>query len=82
MRHVIAFAVILPAIALTASAASAAGTDKFCLKGPGKEMNCNYQTMAACDKAKMSGQSCVANPSATTGSGMTKSTTSPLKKKY
>ncbi len=80
MRHVIALAVILLAGSLTASAASAAGTGKYCLKGPGATLNCNYQTMASCDKAKTGAQSCVANPSSTTGSGMTKSTTSPAKK--
>jgi hypothetical protein len=73
MRHVIALAVILP-VALAASAASAAGTGKYCLKGPGKTLNCQYQTMAACDKVKKGSQTCVSNPSSTTGMG-----TSPKK---
>jgi hypothetical protein len=67
MRHVIALAVILP-VALAASAASAAGTGKYCLKGPGKTLKCHYQTMASCDKAKKGSQSCIMNPSSTTGS--------------
>ncbi len=76
MRHVIVFAAILPALALTTTAASAAGSGKFCLQGPGSTINCNYQTMASCDKAKKSGQSCIANPG-TTGAGTTNSTMSP-----
>lgn len=80
MRHMVLLAAALAAAGLTASAASAAGSGKYCLKGPGEQMNCAYQTMAACDKAKGSSQSCVANPSSTTGSGMNKSTTTPAKK--
>lgn len=72
MRHVIALAVILP-IALAASAASAAGTGKYCLKGPGKTLKCQYQTMASCEKAKKGSQACIKHTGSTTGSGMTKS---------
>jgi hypothetical protein len=77
MRHVIALAAILPAFALAASATSAAETGKYCLKGPGTTINCNYETMASCDKAKKGTETCVANPDSTTGSG---STSSPMKK--
>ncbi len=72
MRHVIALSFILPVFALAASAASAADAGKFCLKGPGTTMNCTYETMASCDKAKIGTESCVANPgnpASTTGSG-------------
>ncbi len=70
MRKIFALATILSAFALAAPAASAAGSGKFCLKGPGEKMTCTYQTMAACTKAKKGSQSCVSNPSSTTGSGM------------
>lgn len=63
MRYIIALAIILP-LGLAASDASAAG--KFCLKGPGQAMDCQYDTMAACNQAKKSGQSCAANLSDTT----------------
>jgi Protein of unknown function (DUF3551) len=69
MRSIITLAAVLSAFALAAPAASAAGTGKYCIKGPGSEVNCNYQTMASCDKAKKGTQTCVANPSSTTGSG-------------
>jgi hypothetical protein len=77
MRSVIILAAALSAAGLASSAASAAGTEKFCLKGPGTEMNCTYATMASCDKAKKGTETCVANPSSTTGSD---TTTSPMKK--
>jgi hypothetical protein len=52
MRKILALAAMLSAIALTAPAASAAGASgKFCLTGPGSSKNCNYQSMAACEKA-------------------------------
>lgn len=70
MRHIIALAAIVSAFAL-AGPASAAGTAKFCLKGPGSTINCSYQTMASCDKAKKGTETCVANPSSTTGSSGT-----------
>ncbi len=82
MRHVVALAVIVPALTLTASMASAAGTGKFCLQGPGTTMNCQYRTMASCDKGKKSGQTCVANASGTSGSGMNKPASSGPGKKY
>jgi hypothetical protein len=70
MRKIFALAAVLSAFALAAPAASAAGSGKFCLKGPGSQMTCSYQTMASCNKAKKGSQSCVSNPSSTTGSGM------------
>ena len=78
MRHIIALAVVVP-VALAASAAAAAGTGKYCLKGPGKTLKCQYETMASCTKANKGSQSCVRNPSSTTGSGMPKSN-NPSKK--
>jgi hypothetical protein len=71
-------AIVLP-LALAASAASAAGSSSYCLKGPGKTMNCQYQTLASCDKAKKGSETCVKNTSNTTGAGMSKS---QAKKKY
>jgi hypothetical protein len=68
MRTVIILAAALSAAGLAISGASAAGTAKFCLKGPGSEINCTYDTMAACDKAKKGTDTCVVNPSSTTGS--------------
>lgn len=83
MRQIIALAAILSAVALSAPAASAAGSGKFCLNGPGTTKNCNYQTMAACEKAKKGTQTCAA-PSSTTGAGsssMSKTpSSSPMKK--
>ena len=76
MRSLIILTAALSAFGLGSSVASAAGTAKFCLKGPGTEMNCTYETMASCDKAKKSTETCVANPSSTTGSAAT----SPAKK--
>lgn len=70
MRQILALAAILSAFALAAPAASAAGSAKFCLKGPGSVSNCTFQTMAACEKAKKGTQTCAANPASTTGSGM------------
>ena len=77
MRSVIMVVTFLAATGLAVSSASAAGSSKYCLKGPGAKMNCKYQTMASCDKAKKGTQTCVANPTSTTGSGMN---TSPTKK--
>jgi Protein of unknown function (DUF3551) len=71
MRQIIALAAVLSAFALAAPAASAAGSGKFCLKGPGSAMQCSYQTMASCEKAKKGSQTCAVNPSSTTGSGST-----------
>jgi Protein of unknown function (DUF3551) len=77
MRQIIALAAILSAVALSAPAASAAGSGKFCLNGPGTTKNCNYQTMAACEKAKKGTQTCAANPSSTTGAGTSSMSKSP-----
>ena len=76
-RIIIAFAATFSVAALSATVASAAESSKFCLKGPGLTDNCTYQTMAACEKAKKGTESCVANPSSTTGSGTT--STTPMK---
>ena len=78
MRTATATLLAIAAIAMTTTVASAAstGSGKFCLKGgPDGALNCQYQTMATCEKAKTGTQTCVANPSSTTGSGM--GTTSP-----
>jgi hypothetical protein len=77
MRRTITLAVILSAVALSATAATAAGSGKFCLKGPGMKENCTFQTMAACEKAKKGTESCVSNTSSTTGAGTTSPSTSP-----
>jgi hypothetical protein len=78
MRYIMAIAIMLSAFALSAPAAFATGTGKYCLKGPGATMNCKYQTMAACDKAKKGTETCVANLASTTGSGQKSS--APMKK--
>ena len=75
MRKILALAAVLSAVALTASA-NAAGSAKFCLNGPGTQSTCNYQTMAACEKAKKGSQTCVENPTATTGAGSSSSSSS------
>jgi Protein of unknown function (DUF3551) len=61
MRHVISLATAISVLALAGTAASAAGTGKYCLKGPGM-MNCIYQDMTSCTKAKTGTQTCVVNP--------------------
>ena len=61
MRHVISLATAVSVLALVATAASAAGTAKYCLTGPGI-MNCIYQDLASCSKAKTGTQTCVVNP--------------------
>jgi len=72
------------ALAFVAPAASAAGMGssesnaQYCLQGPGAQKDCKYQTMAACEKDKTGSQTCVSNPSATTGSSS--STTTPSSK--
>ena len=68
MRKILALAAVLTAVAVTAPA-NAAGSGKFCLNGPGTQSSCNYQTMAACEKAKKGTQTCAANTAATTGAG-------------
>lgn len=73
MRQILALAAILSAFALAAPAASAAGSGKYCLKGPGSKVTCSYQTLASCNGAKKGMQTCEANPSSTTGSGMSHS---------
>jgi hypothetical protein len=73
MRKMITLAAVLSAFALAIPAASAAGmSGKYCLKGPGSKMNCKFETMASCTKAKKGAQSCVTKAS-TTGSGTSKS---------
>jgi len=69
MRQILALAAVLSAFAMATPAASAAGSGKFCLNGPGSTQNCNYQTMAACEKAKKGMQTCAANTASTTGAG-------------
>ena len=75
MRQILALAAILSAFALAVPAASAAGSGKYCLKGPGSTVHCNYQTLASCNSAKKGVQTCEANPASTTGSGMSHSST-------
>ena len=64
----------LGTLAFMAPAASAAGMSsssnggKYCLQGPGATKNCQYQTMAACEKDKKGSQQCAPNTSGTTGS--------------
>ena len=71
MHKMIAVAAILLGFALTIPAASAAGTGKFCLVGPGQQMNCKFATMDLCNDNKQGTQTCVARAS-TTGMGSKK----------
>ncbi len=74
MRKMIALAAVLSAFALAAPAASAAGmSGKYCLKGPGSQINCQFATMDACNDHKQGTQTCAARTASTTGSGMHKS---------
>jgi Protein of unknown function (DUF3551) len=76
MRKMLTLAAVLSAFALAVPAASAAGmSGKYCLKGPGSKMNCKYQTMASCTKAKKGTQTCVSSAASTTGAGMSHSKT-------
>ena len=72
---------VLSAFVVAVPVASAAGSGKFCLKGPGAAMDCHYQTMASCDKNKKGAQTCVINPPNTTGSGSSGNNTSGSVKK-
>ena len=74
MRKILALAAVFSAFAMAAPAASAAGSGKFCLNGPGTTQNCSYQTMAACEKAKKGSETCAANSTSTTGAGSMGST--------
>ncbi len=76
MRKMIALAAVLSAFGLAVPAASAAGmSGKYCLQGPGGQMSCKYETMAACNDAKQGTQSCIARSASTTGAGMSHSKT-------
>ena len=44
------------------------GTSKFCIKGTGGALNCEYASLAACQKAAKSGEILRGQPSSTTGS--------------
>ena len=71
MRKMIALAAVLSAFALAAPAASAAGmSGKYCLKGPGSQINCQFATMDACNDNKQGTQTCAARTASTTGSGV------------
>ena len=49
--------------------AQATGTGKFCISGTGGALNCQYASLADCQKAATGSESCKANPnSETTGS--------------
>jgi hypothetical protein len=51
------------------SSTQAAGSGKFCIKGASGALNCQYASLAACQNAAKSGETCSPNPnSGTTGS--------------
>jgi hypothetical protein len=76
MHKMIAVAAALSAFALAIPAASAAGTGgKFCLKGPGSQMTCGFETLAACNDHMQGTQTCVVRSASTTGMGSSKSKT-------
>ena len=54
--------------AMGSGATQATGTGKFCISGPGGALNCQYASLAACQKAVKGSETCQARPSSTTGS--------------
>lgn len=72
MHKTMAVAAVLFAFAVATPAASAAESGKYCLVGPGEQMNCTFATIAACNDNKQGTQTCVAKAS-TTGMGGSKS---------
>jgi hypothetical protein len=44
------------------------GSGKFCISGAGGALNCQYASLAACQKAAKASETCKARPSSTTGS--------------
>lgn len=68
MRYAIALSALL-ALSVPAGAQTAPQQGKFCLTGGSGMADCQYQTMAACEKAKTgSADKCLPN-SMTTGQG-------------
>jgi hypothetical protein len=71
MQKMIANSAVLLGFALAIPAASADEMhDKYCLKGPGQQLNCDFETMADCNDHKQGTQTCVPRSASTTGSGM------------
>jgi hypothetical protein len=50
------------------STASVTGTGKFCIKGSSGALNCEFASLALCQKSVKGSESCQARPSSTTGS--------------
>ena len=50
------------------SSVQATGSGKFCIKGASGALNCQYASLAACQKAATGGETCARRPSSTTGS--------------
>ncbi len=44
------------------------GSGKFCIKGASGALNCEYASLAACQKVAKGGETCAPRPSSTTGS--------------
>jgi hypothetical protein len=44
------------------------GSGKFCVAGEGGALNCKFASLAACQKAAKSSETCAPRPSSTTGS--------------
>ncbi len=54
---------------MSSGSAQVTGTGKFCIKGPTDALNCQYASLADCEKVATGSQACSANPnSGTTGS--------------
>jgi len=54
--------------AMGSSSTHATGTGKFCIKGAAGALNCQYASLAACQKAVKGSETCSANPNiGTTG---------------
>ncbi len=48
------------------SSTQAAGSGKFCIEGASGALNCQYASLAACQNAAKSGETCSPNPSSGT----------------
>lgn len=54
--------------AMGSSSPHVSGTGKFCIKGIGGALSCQYASLSACQKAAKGSETCSANPGSTTGS--------------
>jgi hypothetical protein len=70
MRTALLSSALVAAALLTTPSFAQQQQNAFCLKNQAGALNCQFQTMAACESRKGSADTCVANPQAgTTGMG-------------